>query len=109
MEQFWEWLERLVAVFFVPATLYGGGGALLRCRKDRRTLGQILTEVSGGAFTAHMVAPIIQKGVSEDWHAICVFLAGWGGLELVGRLYEAIARGVEDRIRHRIAGGRDAE
>lgn len=104
VEQFWDWLERLVAMFFVPATLYGGGGALLRRRKDRRTLGQVLSEVSGGALTAHMLAPIIQKSVSEDWHAVCFFLAGWGGLELVGRLYEAIANGVEDRIRHKIGG-----
>lgn len=104
LEQVIDWLERVLAMLFVPATLYGGGGALLRRRKDTRTLGQVLSEVSGGALTAHMLAPIIQKTASEDWHAVCFFLAGWGGLELVGRIYEAVANGVEDRIRHKIAG-----
>ena len=76
----------------------------MRRRKDARTLRQVLSEVLGGALTAHMLAPIIQGAVPEDWHAVCFFLAGWGGLELVGRLYEAIAEGVEDRVRHKIGG-----
>lgn len=103
VEHISDWIERLLALLFVPATLYGGCGALMRRRKDSRTLRQRISEVGGGALTAHMLTQIIQDMTPEAWHAVCFFLAGWGGLELVGRLYEAIADGVAERLRRRIS------
>lgn len=104
MDPFVEWLERTLALLFVPATLYGGCGALMRSRRDKRPLRQVVSEVTGGALTAHMLTPVIVSAIPAEWHAVCFFLAGWGGLELVGRLYEAVAHGVEERLRHKIAG-----
>lgn len=104
MEEFWDWLERVLGVVFVPATVYGGFGALMRRRRDTRALRQIVSEVAGGAVTAHMLTQGIQNNIAEEWQSVCFFLAGWGGLELVGRLYEAIAHGLEERLRNKAAG-----
>ena len=101
-----DWAERILTLIFVPATLYGGVGALARRRNDSRALRQIISEVCGGAVTAHMLTPAIQNNISADWQSVCFFLAGWGGLELMGRIYEAIAHALEERIRQKITGAR---
>ena len=104
MEQFTDWVERVLSLIFVPATVYGAAGALMRRRRDTRSVRQIVSEVFGGALTAHMLTQVIQHNIPYEWQSVCFFLAGWGGLELVGRLYEAIAQGLENRVRSRIEG-----
>ena len=110
MEQFIDWVERVLSLIFVPATLYGGAGALMRRGRGERTFGQVISEVFGGALTAHMLTPVIYANIPPEWQSVSFFLVGWGGLELVGRLYEAVAQGLENRIRGRVEGkGRGEE
>lgn len=47
MEQFIDWLERTLALLLVPATLYGGAGALMRSGRGKRSIGQVVFEVFG--------------------------------------------------------------
>lgn len=104
MEQFIDWVERMLSLIFVPATFYGGAGAFMRVGRRSRTLGQIVFEVFGGVVTSHMLADSIYAQVPFEYQSICFFLAGWGGLELVGRLYEAVASGLESRVKSKIDG-----
>ena len=104
MEQFIDWVERILSLIFVPATLYGGAGAFMRRGRGERSCGQVISEVFGGALTAHMLTPVVYAYIPLEWQSVSLFLAGWGGLELVGRLYEAVAQGLENRIRDRVEG-----
>ena len=104
MEQLVDWVERVLSLIFVPATIYGASGAFLRVGRGKRSCGQVVFEVFGGAITAHMFSEIIYAQVPMQYHSVCFFLVGWGGLEFVGRLYEAVASGLESRIRGRVEG-----
>ena len=104
LEGITEFLDNLLALLLLPATLYGAGGALMHARRRGKPIRQTIVEVIGGAFTANMLGGIITNYVSSDWQPICFFLVGWGGLELVGRLYEAAATALENRISKKIGG-----
>ena len=105
MDSIADLIDRILALLLLPATLYGAGGALMSARRKGKPMKQTLVEVIGGAFTANMTGNIIVSNVSSDWQSICFFLVGWGGLELVGRLYEAAATALERRIIKNIGGG----
>ncbi|WP_302413502.1 hypothetical protein [uncultured Desulfovibrio sp.] len=84
-----NYLERALQFVLLPASLYGAGGALMHSARKGRSIPQALLEVVGGVVTANMVCPLIQAETPEKWHYTLFFLVGWGGLELVGRIYEA--------------------
>ena len=76
----------------------------MHARRKGKPVRQSFIEVFGGAFTAHMLTPVVVAYVPDVWHSVCFFLVGWGGLELVGRLYEATAKALEDRIARKLGG-----
>lgn len=100
-------LERLLQMLFLPACLYGAGGALLHSARKGRTLPQTAFEVLGGIITANMICPLVQDMTPESWHYTLFFLIGWGGLEVVSRLYEAVVSALENRIRRHINPNRE--
>lgn len=102
MDSITELFERLLALVLGSATLYGAGGAFMHARRKGKPLRQTVIEVMGGAITTNMLSPIVQEFTPEKWHYTLFFLIGWGGLELVGRLYEATVSAVENRIRRKI-------
>lgn len=102
MDSVTEFLDRLLALLLLPATLYGAGGAFMHARRKGKPLRQTVIEVVGGAFTTNMMSDIIVGNAPGAWQPVCFFLVGWGGLELVGRLYEALAQALEKRIRENI-------
>ena len=102
-----NYLERFLQFFLLPASLYGAGGALMHSTRKGRTLGQALIEVVGGVATAYMVCALIQAETPEKWHYTLFFLVGWGGLELVGRLYEAGVCALERYIQRKINPGEE--
>lgn len=95
-------IERALAFLLLPATIWGAGGAFIHSARKGRTPLQVVFEAVGGAFTTHMLAPLVARYVSPDMHPIVYFFIGWGGLEFVGRLYEAGASALENRIRDTI-------
>ena len=98
-------LDRILGWVLLPATLYGAGGALLRAgRRKDKSARQTVAEVFGGAVIANVVCPLVQDVTPEKWHYTLFFLVGWGGLELIGRAYEALAQGLESRIRRQVGG-----
>ena len=104
MDSIAELIDRILTLLLLPATLYGAGGALMHARRRGKPVRQSFVEVIGGAFTAHMLTPVVVAYVPEVWHSVFFFLVGWGGLELVGRLYEAAAKGLENRVTKKISG-----
>lgn len=103
MDSITDLLERLLALAFGSATLYGAGGAFMHARRKGKPLRQTVMKVMGGAITTNMLSPLVQECTPEKWHYTLFFLIGWGGLvELVGRLYEASVGAVENRIRRKI-------
>ena len=96
-------IDRILTLL-LPATLYGAGGALMHARRRGKPIRQSFVEVIGGAFTAHMLTPVVVSYVPDVWHSVVFFLVGWGGLELVGRVYEAAAKAIETRITKKIGG-----
>lgn len=96
------YLERILQFALLPASLYGAGGALMHSTRKGRSIGQALMEVVGGVVTANMVCPLIQSETPEKWHYTLFFLVGWGGLELVGRIYEAAVCALERYIHRKI-------
>ena len=95
-------LDRILAWVFLPATLYGAGGALINARRSGKSIPQTIAEAVGGAVTANVVMPLVQDFAPERWHYTLFFLVGWGGLEAVGRLYGAALSALERRIQHQI-------
>jgi|GEM_PF-3640411 len=91
--------DKLVAFVLLPATIYGAGGGILRAFKSGKRGAQIALEGASGAFVAHMCGPLITAYVPEPWQYPCVFLSGWGGLELVSRAYTLATEWVVARIR----------
>jgi hypothetical protein len=65
---------------------------------------QTIIEVIGGTITANMLSPLVQDVTPDRWHYTLFFLVGWGGLELVGRLYEVTAKALEARIARKLGG-----
>ena len=104
MDSITELIDRILALLLLPATLYGAGGALMSARRKGKLIRQSFVEVVGGAFTAHMLTPVVVSYVPDVWHSVVFFLVGWGGLELVSRLYEAAATAIETRITKKIGG-----
>ena len=104
MDSITELIDRILTLLLLPATLYGAGGALMHARRKGKPIRQSFVEVIGGAFTAHMLTQVVVSYVPDAWHSVVFFLVGWGGLELVGRLYEAAAKGLENRITKKIGG-----
>ena len=104
MDSITELIDRILTLLLLPATLYGAGGALVHARRKGKPTRQSFVEVIGGAFTAHMLTPVVVAYVPDVWHSVMFFLVGWGGLELVGRLYEATAKALEDRIARKLGG-----
>ncbi|WP_302548632.1 hypothetical protein [uncultured Desulfovibrio sp.] len=97
-----NYLERALQFVLLPASLYGAGGALMHSARKGRSIPQALLEVVGGVVTANMVCPLIQAETPEKWHYTLFFLVGWGGLELVGRIYEAAVCALERYIQRKI-------
>ena len=104
MDNLTGFLDRVLGWLLLPATLYGAGGALLRYGRKDKPARQTVAEVFGGALIANVVCPLVQDMTPEKWHFTCFFLVGWGGLELIGRAYEALAQGIESRIRKQVGG-----
>lgn len=96
------WLEKILAYVLFPATFWGAAGALTRSIRTRKNWKLWVTEMLGGVLTANMVCPLIVEHVDDKWHHTLFFLVGWGGLELIGRLYEASASALERRIQKKI-------
>jgi hypothetical protein len=97
-----EIVDSIITLLLLPTTLYGLGGAIVHAHRSGKPLRQSFIVISSGAFTAHMFSPAIIAHVPEAWHAVMFFLAGYGGVELVSRLYEAVVSAVEARIRRKI-------
>ena len=104
MDSITELIDRILTLLLLPATLYGAGGALMHARRRGKPIRQSFVEVIGGSFTAHMLTPVVVSYVPDVWHSVVFFLVGWGGLELVGRVYEAAAKGLESRITKKVSG-----
>jgi hypothetical protein len=104
MHEILEDLERLLAWFFVPATLYGAAGAILRAGREGGSARRVFFEGLGGAVCANMAMPLAAELAPPSWHWTLFFLMGWGGLELVGRLYQTAASLLEKRLRGRLDG-----
>lgn len=96
------WLEKILAYVLLPATFWGAAGALTRSIRLRKSWKLWFFEMLGGVVTANMVCPLIQSETPEKWHYTLFFLVGWGGLELIGRLYEVSASALERRIQKKI-------
>lgn len=96
------WLEKILVYVLLPATFWGAAGALTRSIKLRKSWKLWVTEMLGGMLTANMVYPLIAEHVDVKWHYTLFFLVGWGGLELIGRLYEVSASALERRIQKKI-------
>ena len=96
------WLEKILAYVLLPATFWGAAGALTRSIKLRKSWKLWFFEMLGGVLTANMVYPLIAERVDDKWHYTLFFLVGWGGLELIGRLYEVSASALERRIQKKI-------
>ena len=109
MDSITELFDKLLALVLLPATLYGAGGAFMQARRSKKPARQTIIEVFGGTITANMLSPLVQDFTPEKWHYTLFFLVGWGGLELVGRLYEVGARSLEQRIAQKIGGDRREE
>lgn len=100
-----EWreiLERGLAWLLMPATIYGAGGAIINAARSGKNWKQVCFEGAGGVVAANMVGPLITAHSPETWHYTLYFFVGWGGLELVGRIYEAGVSALERRIQNRI-------
>lgn len=102
MNSFEEIVSKVLTFALLPATVYGAGGAFIQARRNKRPARQTLLEVIGGVITANMLSPLVQDATPEKLHFTLFFLVGWGGLELAGRMYEALANALERRIRQRL-------
>lgn len=102
MQDVTDFLERALQALLLPASVYGAAGALMHSARKGRTLPHTLFEVVGGLVAANMLGPVVQKNTPEEWWYTLFFLVGWGGMELVSRLYEAAVQALEGRIRKRI-------
>ncbi|GAB1254774.1 hypothetical protein [Desulfovibrio falkowii] len=100
-----NYLERILQFVLLPASLFGAGGALMHSSRKGRSIGQTFMEVVGGVVTTNMVCPLIQAETPDTWHYTLFFLVGWGGLELVGRLYEAGVCALERYIQRKVNPG----
>lgn len=107
MQEFTTLTDRILAWLFLPATLYGAGGAVMRAVRKGKTWTQTLFEAGGGILVANMLGPLIKGHTPVNWHYTLYFLAGWGGLEGVSRLYEAVVSGLEKRA-HKVGSGEAA-
>ena len=105
MDSLRQALDSLFSWLVLPATIYGAGGAMLRAARTGRSWRQIIFETVGGVTVANMLGPLISKHAPENWHASMYFLAGWGGLELVGWAYELTLRITARRIERRFGDG----
>ena len=104
MDSIMDYLDKLLAIVLIPATFHGAGGAFMHARRKGKPLRQTAIEVVGGAITANMLCPLVQDLTPDKWHYTLFFLVGWGGLELVSRLYEATAQSLERRIQNKVGG-----
>lgn len=102
-----NWWESLLAWLLMPATLFGAGGAMIHAVRKGKSPRQTVAEGVSGIIIAHMIYPIITAHTPEIWHYSLYFLTGWGGLELVNRVYEAAVSALEERIRGRVSGRED--
>ena len=106
MDSIMDFIDKFLAMVLLPATFYGAGGAFMHARRKGKPLSQTALEVVGGSITANMLCPLVQDLAPEKWHYTLFFLVGWGGLELVSRLYEAVAQALERRIKNNVGGSR---
>jgi hypothetical protein len=104
MDSITDLIDRILSLLLVPATLYGAGGAFVAAKRKGKPISQICFEVLGGAITANMVCPMVREYTPESLHYTLFFLVGWGGLELVGRIYEVVALALERRLARKIGG-----
>lgn len=96
------WLEKMLAYILLPATFWGAAGALTRSIRTRKNWKHWFFEMLGGVLSANMVMPLVVEYAATRWHYTLFFLVGWGGLELMGRLYESLATALENRIKKKI-------
>lgn len=100
-----NWWETILTWLLMPATIFGAGGAVIHAVRKGESLRQTLIKGASGIIIAHMIYPIITVHTADIWHYSLYFLTGWGGLELVNRIYEAVVSALEERIRGRITQG----
>lgn len=108
MDNITDFFDKVLALMLLPATIYGAGGAFMNAKHNGKSLRQTAIEVVGGAITTNMLAPLIDKYTPLEAHYTLFFFAGWGGLKLVSRLYEAAAQALERRIKRKIGGDVDS-
>lgn len=102
MDNLRQALDMALAWLLLPATLFGAGGAAICAMRKGKCRRQVVLEGVGGILIANMAGPLITLHAPEQWHYTLYFLVGWGGLEGVGRLYEAAVSGLERRIQSKI-------
>ncbi|MDL2267192.1 hypothetical protein LJC46_04295 [Desulfovibrio sp. OttesenSCG-928-G15] len=81
----------------------------MHARRKGRPIRQTIVSVFGGVITTNMLSPIVYANSPEAWHYTLFFLVGWGGLELVDRLYESAAQGLERRVNKTMGGSGDVK
>ena len=106
MNDFKELLESALAWLFLPATIWGAGGAVIRAVKKEETKNwkNIFFQGIGGIFVANMLMPLVDLYTPPQFHYTLYFLAGWGGLAFVDRLYRLVSGIVERRIAAKFGG-----
>ncbi|MDR2056148.1 MAG: hypothetical protein LBQ10_09820 [Desulfovibrio sp.] len=102
MERFISFLNDVLSVFLLPATLYGAGGALMHAGRKGKSFRQVLFEVLGGVLTTNALAPLIRNYCPDEAQTTLYFLVGWGGLKCVDRIYEAVVAALERRIQRKL-------
>lgn len=109
MQENITYLERILTFLLLPATLLGACGAFFSTARKGKPPLHVVIEMVGGAITTNMLSPLIEKYVSVDFYYTLFFFAGYGGLKLADRIYEAFVSAVESRIRKQINPGNDRE
>jgi hypothetical protein len=104
LESIKEFIDGVLALVLLPATLYGAGGAFMSAKRKKEPLRQTVISVIGGIITTNALSPLVQDLSPESWHTTLFFLTGWGGLELVSQLYEVAAGALAKRLGRKIGG-----
>ncbi|MDR2076897.1 MAG: hypothetical protein LBP61_08235 [Desulfovibrio sp.] len=100
-----ELLETLLSWLLLPATVYGAGGAFMRAGRTGKSIRQTVFAIVGGIITTNALSPLIDAYSPQPAHKTLYFLAGYGGLALVDRLYRLAAGIAERRIASKFGGG----
>jgi hypothetical protein len=103
MERLTSFLGDFLSFLLLPATLFGAGGALVQSGHKGKTVKQTVFAVVGGVIVTSALSPLVIAYVPQEAaHPGLYFLVGWGGLEFVDRVYQAVMGAIERRIQRKI-------